>query len=86
MTYVVTQPCAGSKDHSCIDVCPVDCIQPMDEDEFAEVTQVYIDPATCIDCGACVTQCPVDAIYPEKDVPQEWLGYIAINAEHFSRG
>jgi NAD-dependent dihydropyrimidine dehydrogenase PreA subunit len=28
MAYVVTQPCAGSKDHSCVSVCPVEAIFP----------------------------------------------------------
>ena len=28
MTYVITQPCVGVKDGSCVDVCPVDCIHP----------------------------------------------------------
>ncbi|HJN91190.1 MAG TPA: ferredoxin, partial [Dehalococcoidia bacterium] len=26
MPYVVTDPCVGNKDLTCIDVCPVDCI------------------------------------------------------------
>jgi ferredoxin len=29
----------------------------------------YIDPATCIDCGACVPECPYEAIYPEGELP-----------------
>jgi ferredoxin len=30
---------------------------------------IYIDPDTCIDCGACVPECPFHAIYPEDEVP-----------------
>ena len=26
MAYVITQPCIGTKDASCVEVCPVDCI------------------------------------------------------------
>ena len=26
MTYVITEPCIGTKDQSCVEVCPVDCI------------------------------------------------------------
>ena len=26
MTYIITEPCVGVKDASCVDVCPVDCI------------------------------------------------------------
>ena len=29
----------------------------------------FIDPDTCIDCGACVPECPFEAIFPEDDVP-----------------
>ena len=30
---------------------------------------IYIDPDTCIDCGACVPECPFAAIFPEDEVP-----------------
>ena len=30
---------------------------------------MYIDPETCIDCGACVPECPYEAIFPEDEVP-----------------
>ncbi len=32
MTYVITEPCIGVKDASCVDVCPVDCIHSTDDD------------------------------------------------------
>jgi ferredoxin len=35
----------------------------------AEWPWLYIDPDTCIDCGACVPECPYEAIFPEEDVP-----------------
>jgi NAD-dependent dihydropyrimidine dehydrogenase PreA subunit len=28
MTYVIAEPCIGTKDNSCVEVCPVDCIHP----------------------------------------------------------
>ena len=28
MTYIITEPCIDTKDRSCIEVCPVDCIIP----------------------------------------------------------
>ena len=35
MAYVITEPCIGTKDTACVDVCPVDCIHPRkDEPEF----------------------------------------------------
>ncbi len=85
MAYVIAQPCIGTKDTACVNVCPVDCIHPRkDEDGFEESEQLYIDPDTCIDCGACVPECPVSAIFPLDDVPEEWREFIAINAAHYA--
>ena len=64
MPFVITDPCIDTKDHACVDVCPVDCIHPRkDEPEFERATMLYIHPEECIDCGACVPACPVAAIY-----------------------
>jgi NAD-dependent dihydropyrimidine dehydrogenase PreA subunit len=64
MPFIITDPCIGTKDHSCVDVCPVDCIHPRrDEPEFEQASMLYIHPEECIDCGACVPACPVAAIY-----------------------
>ena len=30
--------------------------------------QLYIDPDTCINCGACVPECPVSAFYEDEDL------------------
>ena len=80
MTYIITEPCIGTKDTACVDSCPVDCIHPRkDEEDFDEETQLYIDPEECIDCGACVPECPVEAIFPEDEVPEEWQRFIEIN-------
>ena len=62
MPYVITEACKDTKDKSCVDVCPVDCIYEGPE-------MLYIHPDECIDCGACEPECPVTAIFPEEDVP-----------------
>ncbi|HEY7782902.1 MAG TPA: 4Fe-4S binding protein [Ktedonobacterales bacterium] len=80
MTYVITEPCIGVKDASCVDVCPVDCIHAREEDE-----QYFIDPQECIDCGACEPICPVNAIFPEGATPTEWKRFINLNAAYFAR-
>ena len=68
MPFVITDPCIGTKDTACVDVCPVDCIHPRkDEPEFEPATMLYIHPEECIDCGACVPACPVAAIYDSVD-------------------
>ena len=84
MAFVITEPCIGTKDASCTQVCPVECIHPMpDEDGHEEAEQLYIDPDECIDCGACEPECPVEAIYPEDEVPEKWRSYIQKNAEYY---
>lgn len=78
MPYIITEPCVGTRDTSCVDVCPVDCIHGADSDP-----QLYIDPEVCIDCGACVSACPVEAIYADTDVPDKWKHYAGINADYY---
>ncbi|QDG51184.1 4Fe-4S dicluster domain-containing protein [Persicimonas caeni] len=82
MSHVITEWCQGTCDTSCVDVCPIDCIQgplPVNEirklqldgkrDRLREI-QMYIDPETCIDCGACVPECPMKAIYEDFNLPE----------------
>ena len=84
MTYIIGEPCIGTKDTACVDSCPVDCIHPKtDEEGFEEAKMLYIDPEECIDCGACEPVCPVTAIWPEDNVPEDQQEYIAINYEYF---
>ena len=89
MAFVITEPCISTCDQACVEVCPVDCIQPADgypKGEDITNRQLFIDPDACIDCYACVPECPVDAIFEEQDVPEEWQKYIQINADHFADG
>ena len=66
MAYVITQPCIGTKDASCVEVCPVDCIHSRDDAE-----QYFINPDECIDCGVCAEVCPVEAItFGDMNDPQ----------------
>ena len=84
MAYIITEPCIGTKDTACVDVCPVDCIHPRkDEPEFATTEMLFIHPDECIDCGACEPECPVTAIFPEEDTPPQWKDYIAKNRDVF---
>jgi NAD-dependent dihydropyrimidine dehydrogenase PreA subunit len=86
MAYVIAEPCIGTKDHACVDACPVDCIHPKkDSDKFDAADQLFIDPVECIDCGACVPVCPVSAIYAADDLPDKWKDYTEKNAKHFGR-
>jgi NAD-dependent dihydropyrimidine dehydrogenase PreA subunit len=86
MAHIIAQPCIGTKDASCVAVCPVDCIHPTKEEaEFASVEMLYIDPDACIDCGLCVDECPVTAIFPQEDLPAEWNKFIELNADYYKK-
>ncbi|MBZ0271208.1 ferredoxin family protein [bacterium] len=74
MTYVVTEPCDGCKYTDCVDVCPVEAFH---EGE----TMLYINPETCIDCGACEEECPVEAIFEQDRLPDNFQHWLAINDE-----
>jgi ferredoxin len=68
MTYIITSLCL--RDSGCVDVCPVECIVPGKPVE--EWPWFYIDPDTCIDCGACIPECPYEAIFVEDEVPDAY--------------
>lgn len=65
MTHVITSLCL--RDNGCSEVCPVECIAAGSPVE--EWPTYYIDPKTCIDCGACIPECPYAAIFHEDEVP-----------------
>ena len=78
-------PASGTKDNSCVEVCPVDCIHPTpDEPDYDKVEQLYIDPEECIDCDACVEACPVDACFAEDQLPDEWTEFAQRNSAYFA--
>ncbi len=77
MTHIITSLCV--RDRGCIEVCPVECMVPGFPKE--EWPWIYIDPDTCIDCGACVPECPYLAIFPEDEVP---AAYTAKGTEYIS--
>jgi len=72
MTYIVTEPCIGTKDRACVEVCPVECF-------YEGTDQLYIHPEECIDCAACEPVCPVTAIFPEDSVPEQYKSYTPKN-------
>jgi len=77
MTHVITSLCL--RDGGCATVCPVECIVPgKPEDKYP---WYYIDPDTCIDCGACMPECPWNAIFIEDEVPSQ---YVAKGGEYLS--
>lgn len=83
MAYVITEGC--TKDASCVDVCPVDCIHPHKDEATYEIEEMlHIDPENCINCGACVPVCRVSVIYPAEKVSDHLKPYVERNAASFA--
>ncbi len=77
MAYVVADPCIGTKDRACVEVCPVACF-------YENEDQLFIHPEECIDCDACVPVCPVTAIFAEAQVPEQWKYYTQKAIDYFA--
>ncbi len=78
MTFVIVSPCVDEKAAECVEVCPVECIHEAKD-------QYFIDPDTCIECGACVTACPVEAIYHEGEIPAGEEDYLQKAVDFFKK-
>ncbi|HOZ80807.1 MAG TPA: 4Fe-4S binding protein [Candidatus Woesebacteria bacterium] len=75
MTHFITSKCNNCG--QCQKVCAVECIVKGN-------SQSFIDPSTCIDCGACASECPYSAIQ-DKATPDTQIDFNK-NAEFFSVG
>lgn len=83
MAYVVTDACI--KDFVCVADCATAAIAPAEGDPRAgSVSQVFINPDECIDCGSCADLCAQNAIFPESDLPAAKAGFADINRAFFN--
>ena len=81
MSYIIGEKCIGVKDGICIEVCPI-------EDTIVEGDEsMYINPDTCIDCGACIYECPVEAIFDseEEAIAAEGVEVVHSNYNFFNQ-
>jgi uncharacterized protein GlcG (DUF336 family)/NAD-dependent dihydropyrimidine dehydrogenase PreA subunit len=78
--YVITEPCVGVKDETCLEVCPVDCIASTYDDD-----QYFVDPDICIACEQCALVCPMTAVFLDIEVPSYFKSYINRNADFYRR-
>lgn len=89
MTFVITEPCIGTKDRSCVEVCPVDCFYNLPDQNLnteakrepgkpGDIGMLVIHPDECIHCGACEPECPVEAIFEDDDVPEKWSSFVQL--------
>ncbi len=63
MTYIIAEPCVDVRDGACVDVCPVDCIYAMEDDEVSEPSVPRQDPP---DSPALNFVPPMLYIHPEE--------------------
>ena len=82
MAYVVTDACV--KDFVCVAECATAAIAPQAGDEAADaVSQVFINPDECIDCGNCASICAQNAIFPEAELPADKAEFAEKNRAYF---
>jgi len=82
MAYVVTDACI--KDFVCVAECATAAISPQAGDEAAgTVSQVFINPDECIDCGNCASICEQNAIFPEAELPADKAEFAGKNRAYF---
>ncbi len=69
MAYVITDACI--KDFVCAAECATAAIMPASAGDpaAAGVSQLFINPDECIDCGNCASICAQNAIFSIDDLP-----------------
>jgi NAD-dependent dihydropyrimidine dehydrogenase PreA subunit len=82
MPYVITDACV--KDFVCVAECATSAIAPSVGDPAAgTVSQVYINPDECIDCGNCAIVCAQGAVFAESDLPDGKVEFAEKNRAYF---
>jgi NAD-dependent dihydropyrimidine dehydrogenase PreA subunit len=83
MAFVVTDAC--TKDFVCVAECSTAAIAPAASDSAAAtVSQVYINPDECIDCGNCASICAQNAIFALDELAADKAGFADKNRAYFN--
>ena len=83
MAYVITDAC--TKDFVCVAECATAAIAPAQSDAAAAtVSQLYINPDECIDCGNCASICPQGAIFSDSELPADKAEFAEKNKAYFN--
>jgi NAD-dependent dihydropyrimidine dehydrogenase PreA subunit len=84
MAYVITDAC--TKDFICAAECATAAIAPATADDpaAAGVSQLFINPDECIDCGNCADICAQHAIFPIDDLPADKAHFADLNKAYFN--
>jgi ferredoxin len=82
MAYVVTDACI--KDFACVAECTTGAIGPEEKEAAGDkVSQMFINPDECIDCGNCAAICAQNAIYPLEELPADKAHFAWLNQAYF---
>jgi NAD-dependent dihydropyrimidine dehydrogenase PreA subunit len=83
MAYVITDAC--TKDFVCVAECATASIAPaVDDPNAGTVSQLFINPDECIDCGNCASLCAQQAIYALEDLPADKEHFAEKNRAYFN--
>jgi ferredoxin len=82
MAYVITDAC--TKDLICAAECATAAIAPATSSAAAGVSQLFINPDECIDCGNCASVCPSNAIFVEDELPADKAHFAEKNKAYFN--
>jgi len=82
MAYVITDAC--TKDFICASECATAAIAPTSAGDAAGVSQLFINPDECIDCGNCASICPSEAIFAIDDLPADKAHFADKNKAFFN--
>jgi ferredoxin len=83
MAYVITDACI--KDFICATECSTAAIAPLEGDAAAgTVSQLFINPDECIDCGNCASVCEQNAIFPMDELPADKAQFAEKNKAYFN--
>ena len=85
MAYVIAEPCIDTKDHSCVEVCPVDCIHRPRTAELRRRPDALHRPGRVHRLRCLRRGCPVDACFAEDQLPDEWQHYAKLNADYYAK-
>ena len=87
MAYVIAEPCIGTKDNSCVEVCPVDCIHPTpDEPGYDAVEMLTSTPRSASTATPASRPARSTPASPRTSSPTSWGKYVQINADYFANG
>lgn len=83
MAHVITDACC--KDFVCVAECATAAIAPTAGDPAAgTVSQVFINPDECIDCGNCADICAQHAVFFIDDLPADKADFAEKNRAYFN--